>query len=40
LSLLQAALQKPDQAFYGVTYGVAGSLQGDQKIYLLKPDTI
>ena len=40
LSLLQLALQKPDQAFYGATYGVAGSLQGDQKIYPLKPDTI
>ena len=25
LNLLQAALQKPDQAFYGATYGVAGS---------------
>ena len=40
LNLLQTALQKPDQAFYGATYGVAGSLQGDQKIYPLKPDTI
>lgn len=40
LNLLQTALQKPDQAFYGNAYGVAGSLQGDQKIYPLKPDNI
>lgn len=39
-NLLQTALQQPNQAFYGPAYGVVGSLQGDQKIYPLKPDNI
>jgi uncharacterized protein YjbI with pentapeptide repeats len=40
LNLLQTALQQPSQAFHAPVYGVAGNLQGDQKIYPLKPDNI
>lgn len=40
LNLLQTPLQQPRQAFYAPAYGVAGNLQGDQKIYPLKPDNI
>ena len=40
LNLLQTALQQPRQAFHAPAYGVAGNLQGDQKIYPLKPDNI
>lgn len=39
-NLLQTALQQPNQAFYAPAYGVVGNLQGDQKIYPLKPDNI
>ena len=40
LNLLQTALQQPSQAFHAPVSGVAGNLQGDQKIYPLKPDNI
>lgn len=40
LNLLQTALQQPRQAFHAPAYGVAGNLQGDQKIYPPKPDNI
>ncbi len=36
LNLLQTALQQPRQAFHAPAYGVAGNLQGDQKIYPLQ----